>query len=345
MTAVSRPPAYTSDSVFTPLSPISSHPSTPAHLLPSRQASPQVSPMPQQQPQRNHHRTADAGRTTSSTSSSSAAAPPPQRPPRPVRLATPSQGYPFPWVLSRQNTPAVKPTGRLPSANTLSRRALANANDGWNTPASLTGDSPAVPSSERTDSSAASSTAPGLTSAFSDESSSNSSSACSTPADDDVDAALSHSTASSLSFGDSLNPEADEQAHLAAVEDKKSPLPTPAEDVHSRRRHAGSTPGAPPPARLVRLASGVANEHASIPEDDEPSSSSNEQPHPRLDKLDLAELEDEEAEKTPPSLKPTPPPPRGTGMAKNPLAGGIKGMSGLALSKGEAGVGPKREVD
>ncbi|GAA5911792.1 hypothetical protein JCM6882_003356 [Rhodosporidiobolus microsporus] len=325
MTAVSRPPIFTSDSCFSPLSPLgspSSCPPTPAHLVPSKPNSAATSPVEQQQQggeqPRNHHRTASPSRadaapppSSSQPSSSSSSKPtaPPQRPPRPQRLATPNTGYPFPLMLSRQNTPLPSPhPSRVPSENTLARRALMNSNDGWGTPASSSAS--AAPSSSED-------SAPGLSSAFSDSGSS-SSSPCSTPTDD-----VASPAASPLSFGGGGSAPA------------KSPLnapahvpPTPDDVAHSRSKHAGSTPGAPPPAPLINLqAAHPAKRTASERLVDLHDVKEDEDGESAATKWDEIEQAEEDAERTPPSLAPSPAVPQAGG--KHPLA---NGMAGLRMS-------------
>ncbi|GAA5867316.1 hypothetical protein JCM1840_005026 [Sporobolomyces johnsonii] len=151
MASAARPPIIAGDSCVSPFSPLSpaagvgdgwdtpasaKNPPLPsqAHLLPDRQSS----------PARNHHRSTSPHLKLSSMG----AAPPPPRP-KP-KLATPSHGYPFPWVLSRTSTPQ-----------------------------------PAVPSSlARSNASTPPAEQPRLSSAFSSDGSSASSSTCSTPNDD-----------------------------------------------------------------------------------------------------------------------------------------------------------------
>ncbi|BGP14456.1 hypothetical protein JCM10213_004578 [Rhodosporidiobolus nylandii] len=281
MTAVSRPPVFQSDSCYSPLSPLSSpssHPPTPAHLVPSRQASAAPSPAVPQQQQRNHQR-------TSSPSSSTAAAPPP----RPVPLARPSQGYPFPLMLSRRNTPEPRAQRRRTPAEDdgkskqplpalPQRRKTPAVDDGWSTPApsrpASTASTPALQMSKAGD-------VPHPSSTFSDSTESSSSSTCRTP---DDDAGLSHST-SSLSLHDPTS-------GSAPANPPSRPPVTPAEHAHSRTKHAGSTPGAVPPLPL--LARNPVSQQV-------------------IDLLDRKEegdawdhIEEADEETTPPSLAPSP---------------------------------------
>ncbi|GAA5855978.1 hypothetical protein JCM8547_000438 [Rhodosporidiobolus lusitaniae] len=327
MTAVSRPPHYTSDSVFTPLSPLgspSSHPPTPAHLLPNKAPPTPAQPTPATAA-RNHLRATHPAKAAA-IEKGAVTPPPPPRPPRP--LARPSQGYPFPLMLSRQNTGVnanARPS-RLPSANTVAQRAMANANDGWGTPSSSTASSPVTGGEAPSSSSAPSS-------AFSDSSSivstsSNSSAGPSTPLDEPADGV-------GVSPSDDLEPGARrlsiEKPSPPAHIDVANPLSrTPAAVAHARSKHAGSTPGAPPPAPLVQLESVTEGEKTTQPSWDD------------------IEAEDEDAEKTPPSLAPTPADaPGGEVKRRNPLAGGFRGlgMSKSSEGKKEAGVGSKVEVD
>ncbi|GAA5821431.1 hypothetical protein JCM11251_004621 [Rhodosporidiobolus azoricus] len=346
MTAVSRPPIITSDSCYSPISPLSSpssHPPTPAHLLPSRPSSPMSTQSSPQAQQRNHQRTADRQpetgdgeaappQSTHKRKFSGLTMPPPQRPARPVRLATPGTGYPFPVMLSRQNSLASNKSGsgggggggggppaRQLSEKTLARRAVMNANDGWGTPASS-----GATSSEDS--------APGLSSAFSDSDRSSSSS-CSTPVDDDG-SAVTHSP--TFPFGGDSGSRG--KSPLSAPH---FPPRTPDEVAHSRAKHAGSTPGAPPPAPLVKLEGAQPSTSSTDLHDVKKGSEGAEVNGASWDEIERAE---EEAEKTPPSLAPTPPPPKA-----NPLT---KGFAGLRMSessegkeKRETGVGSKWEVD
>ncbi|GAA5974217.1 hypothetical protein JCM11641_003333 [Rhodosporidiobolus odoratus] len=225
MTAVSRPPIITGDSCYTPLSPLgspSSHPPTPAHLLPSKPLSAASSPAPQ----RNHRRTASPSRSGGN---------PPSRPSRPQVLARPSQGYPFPLMLSRANSRVGSAAGTpqpesLPSLPSL--RKTPAADDGWGTPPQ---DSSA-PASAKSNPANRQDDAPELSSTFSDSTAS--SSACSTP--EDAAAALTR-----------------HRSHYPASKSPLSasfPARTPGDASPSRTKHAGSTPGAPPPAPFVKLA-------------------------------------------------------------------------------------------
>ncbi|GAA5932650.1 hypothetical protein JCM1841_000323 [Sporobolomyces salmonicolor] len=197
MASAARPPIIAGDSCASPFSPLSpaagvgdgwdtpaSAKNAPlpskAHLLPDRPPS----------PVRNHHRSTSPHLKLSSLG---AAPPPPRSKPK---LATPSHGYPFPWVLSRTATP-------------LSAAGL---------PASPTRSDASTPPTEQ----------PFLSSAFSSDGSSAASSACPTPNDDQPLPASKPST--------------------PAIHPKPE---TPFEIAQARTKNAGSTPGAPPPARLV----------------------------------------------------------------------------------------------
>ncbi|GAA6000184.1 hypothetical protein JCM10207_007894 [Rhodosporidiobolus poonsookiae] len=293
-----------------------------------------AAPSPQQQQQqRNHHRTAAAAPPAQSAAPPPQPQPqPPQRPPRPVALARPSQGYPFPLMLSRQNTPQ---TGLVPTSKTIgngrsmsgSSRAVSaqsvaqrrlhrqgKGEDGWDTPVTpasvLTGESEDPPN---------------LSSAFSDSSAPTtpSSPSCSTPSDVCAGAAdLSSSSASAKA-----------SPALAA------PTATPADIALSRKKHAGSTPGAPPPAPLLRLAgnSASSSSFSSAP----PSQGAT----PALDDVreeDAAAWEAEEEfarteDMTPPSRPRSPLAQKAamddTPKKRNPLASGLTGFSSTGASE------------
>ncbi|EMS26061.1 hypothetical protein NBRC10512_002012 [Rhodotorula toruloides] len=257
------------------------------------------SPPQQTQQQRNHQR-------TNQRAPPPARLPPAVHEPKPVRLATPGMGYPFPLMLSRANTPReeilaspYKVQQRPPSP----RRKVTPQGDGWDTPAN----------SSRASSFAMSSRRPStLTSTFSDSScstmSSTTSDALSSPGDDVSSASSPFSERADV--------------NTSCASDTVPPPTTPAEHARSRIKHAGSTPGAPPPNPLVTL-------DIKPPEmldlDDIRESAPSSPSHDRI-----ASSTDDERKK------------------RNPLTGGLAGlsMSGSHSSKEDGlGVGPKVEID
>lgn len=195
---------------------------------------------------------------------------PPPMPPRPIMLARPSQGYPFP-VMSPSTPhdeqvlpPQKKVSVQLPTPSQHRRRKAAQQNDGWDTPPS------SAPNSRVSTPSASGGGDPSrpfamtrMSSTFSSGSSdaTPSSSSCETPddegassssdvggEDDDAD----DDAEQKYRAGDSDGPYREQAAAKATrrlrKQLKQSGPPTPADMVHARTKHAGSTPGAPPPA-------------------------------------------------------------------------------------------------
>ncbi|BGP30516.1 hypothetical protein JCM10296v2_002271 [Rhodotorula toruloides] len=256
-------------------------------------------------PQRNHQR-------TNQRAPPPAHLPPAVHEPKPVKLATPGMGYPFPLMLSRANTPReeilaspYKVQQRPPSP----RRKVTPQGDGWDTPAS----------SSRASSFAMSSRRPStLTSTFSDSS-------CSTVSSTTSDALTS--SGDDVSSASSPFPERAD-VNTSCASDNNGPIvpppTTPAEHAHSRIKHAGSTPGAPPPNPLVTL--DKPPEMLDLDDIREASPSAASSPsHDRM-----GSSTDDERKK------------------RNPLAGGLAGlsMSGSHSSKEDGlGVDPKVEVD
>ncbi|BGP01184.1 Proteophosphoglycan ppg4 [Rhodotorula toruloides ATCC 204091] len=258
---------------------------------------------PPQQQQRNHQRTNQRAPPPNHL-------PPAVHEPKPVKLATPGMGYPFPLMLSRANTPReeilaspYKVQQRPPSP----RRKVTPQGDGWDTPAN----------SSRASSFAMSSRRPStLTSTFSDSS-------CSTVSSTTSDA-LSSSGDDVSSASSPFSERADVNTSCASDTNNGPIVPpptTPAEHARSRIKHAGSTPGAPPPNPLVTLEK--APEMLDLDDIREASPSS-----PSHDRM--ASGNDDERKR------------------RNPLAGGLArlSMSGSHSSKEDGlGVGPKVEVD
>ncbi|GAA6052722.1 hypothetical protein JCM3770_007193 [Rhodotorula araucariae] len=277
-------------------------------------------------PPRNHRRTCDSSRAIEQHKASVLRAQPadadrPQRPPKPVRLATPSSGYPFPLMVTTPKdevVPTLEPYRDARRPEAPQRRATPQG-DGWDTPSSQASLSRASSAASRRSADAPQRLAPlpALTSAFSDCSSSASSSSCSTPLD---------SAASGMSSPFAL----DEAGDLTARSPLAAPT-TPAEVAHSRTKHAGSTPGAPPPAPLMCPHPPVAQQVFDLQDvrsnaSSSPSSSS----------------------ASTPASSPDPSAATGT-MRKdrNPLVQGLSGLSMSSHSKREQapGVGSKWEVD
>lgn len=168
---------------------------------------------------RNHHRSSDSNWNSGDYPKQAPPLPVEQIPkrPKPTRLATPNSGYPFPWVMSRGNTPEELPT----------RASTTNSSTGQpaTTPLinSMSTNSPPEGSDTSSNSSSSDSRPP--SSSFSDHSgsSSNSSSSCSTPRDEPP----SYSSTS------------------------KSQPTTPSEVQERRTKNASRTPGAPPPMGFI----------------------------------------------------------------------------------------------
>ncbi|GEM07015.1 proteophosphoglycan ppg4 [Rhodotorula toruloides] len=242
---------------------------------------------PQQQ-HRNHQRTCQRAPPP-------AHLPPVVQEPKPVRLASPGMGYPFPLMLSRANTPR--------------EEILASPykGDGWDTPAS----------SSRASSFATSSRRPStFTSTFSDSS-------CSTRSSSDALSSADDVSSASSPFS--------ERADVNASAGGPVPPTTPAEHAHSRVKHAGSTPGAPPPNPLVTLE----RPPEMLDLDDIREASPNSaRTSPVSDAShDRKDIEDDGAEER---------------KKRNPLTGGLAtlSMSGSHSTKEDGrGVGPKVEVD
>ncbi|GAA5857610.1 hypothetical protein JCM5353_001400 [Sporobolomyces roseus] len=125
---------------------------------------------------RNHHRSSDSTWNSGDYPKQAPPLPVEQIPkrPKPTRLATPRTGYPFPYVLSRGNTPETLPTLNS-STGQPATTPLMN---------SMSTNSP--PEGSDTSSNASSSDSRPPSSSFSDHSSSssNASSSCSTPKDE-----------------------------------------------------------------------------------------------------------------------------------------------------------------
>ncbi|BGP38501.1 hypothetical protein JCM10450v2_002449 [Rhodotorula kratochvilovae] len=275
---------------------------------------------------RNHCRTNNSSRAIEQHKASVLRAQPvealrPQRPPKPVRLATPSSGYPFPLMVTtpkEEVVPTLEPyrDARRPDAP---QRKATPQGDGWDTPSSTAALSRASSAASRHSSNAPQRLAPlpGLTSAFSDCSSSASSSSCSTPLDS---APGSNAVSPFVLDVDDANPKV-----------MRSPLAaptTPAEVAHSRTKHAGSTPGAPPPAPLMHPHPPVAQQVLDL-EDVRSNASSSSSPGGSQASSRAAS------------------PDRTPRKDRNPLVQGLGGLSMSAHSEREQppGVGSKWEVD
>ncbi|GAA5976430.1 hypothetical protein JCM10908_005498 [Rhodotorula pacifica] len=238
---------------------------------------------------------------------------PPTMPPRPVMLATPSQGYPFPVMPSQPGTPreAFPPSSSqhkkvsvqvpTPSQQQHRRKKVAPEGDGWDTPLS------SAPSS-RTQTPAGDSRPNGMTrmsSTFSSSSSeaTPSSSSCETPDDssssDPDDGAENDDDCDEEQERNDYREKAARKAASRLRKQLASSRPTtPAEMVYARTKHAGVTPGAPPPAPFYH------------PDFDHPSDT-------LLDRQDVR-IQDE-------TYSPKPSPRREAKV--NPLAAGLAGMS------------------
>ncbi|GAA5862597.1 hypothetical protein JCM3774_001073 [Rhodotorula dairenensis] len=237
-------------------------------------------------------------------------------PPRPIMLARPSQGYPFP-VMSPPTPhdeqvppPQKKVTVQLPTPSRRHRKA-AQENDGWDTP-------PSSAPNSRASTPAGDSSRPfamtRMSSTFSSGSSdaTPSSSSCETP---DDEGASSSSDAEDDHDDQADGPGSDEGAYReqAAAKAtrrlrkqlKQAGPPTPADMVYARTKHAGSTPGAPPPAPFYH------------PDFDHPSDT-------LLDREDVRTQDEAgETRSSPGSGRSSP----RTGVAANPLSNRIESMS------------------
>lgn len=228
---------------------------------------------------------------------------PPPMPPRPIMLATPSQGYPFPVM---GGTPREEEAPRIPQKKVSvqlptpshRRRKAAPEGDGWDTPGSSAANS-------RTGTPADDSRPFAMTrmsSTFSSSSSdaTPSSSSCETPDDE------AGSSSSSDVEDDDENDYREVAAAKAARRLRKQLEParptTPAEMVHARTKHAGSTPGAPPPAPFYH------------PDFDHP-------PDTLLDREDVRTQEDERSPESSETSSPA------KEAKVNPLSNVIEGMS------------------
>lgn len=192
---------------------------------------------------RNHYRT-----SSPPNAKPPAPAPPPRRP---IMLATPSQGYPFPVMTVSESQESAEPavqarkkvTVQVPAAQQQPR---SKEGDGWDTPDQRPSGMTRVSS---TFSSGSSDGTP-------------STSSCETPDDeDDLDGDGVGTAADDESIEEALEGDQDERPHGRAdelggkavrapkrVHIKQSRPTTPAEMVFARTKHAGTTPGAPPPA-------------------------------------------------------------------------------------------------
>ncbi|GAA5893026.1 hypothetical protein JCM8208_004157 [Rhodotorula glutinis] len=288
-------------------SPAASMAHPPSTSSSSRDASPS--------PPRNHVRRNDSlraieqhaasvRRVQQAAAAESAAAQQPARP-KPVRLATPSSGYPFPVMVTTPQDEVVEPTlepyRNAPRQKAPSRKGTPEG-DGWDTPASSLSRASSMASKRSSAAPSRLAPLPGLTSTFSDSStSSSSSSACSTPSDTNLESSAS--------------------SPFAVPPPQQQAPPTPAEVTRSRIKHAGSTPGAPPPAPLMQATQPVGQQ--------------------------LFDLEDVRLNAVPsprnsPRQSPDPSASSGSLLKKdaNPLSSGIAG-----LSMSSQGVGAKLEVD
>lgn len=261
---------------------------------------------------------ASVRRVQEAAAAESAAAQPPARP-KPVRLATPSSGYPFPVMVTTPQDELVEPTlepyRNAPRQKAPSRKGTPEG-DGWDTPASSLSRASSLASKRSSAAPSRLAPLPGLTSTFSDSStSSSSSSACSTPSDTNLE------SSASSPFAVPASPPPQQQLQQQAP-------PTPAEVTRSRIKHAGSTPGAPPPAPLMQATQPVGQQ--------------------------LFDLEDVRLNAVPsprnsPRHSPDPSAASGSLLKKdaNPLSSGIAGLSMSSQTKKEQplGVGSKLEVD
>ncbi|GAA5851446.1 hypothetical protein JCM9279_001070 [Rhodotorula babjevae] len=286
-----------------------------AHPPSSRDASPS--------PPRNHVRRNDSLRAIeqhaasvrrvqeAAAAAAESTAPPPARP-KPVRLATPSSGYPFPVMVTTPQDEVVEPTlepyRNAPRQKAPSRKGTPEG-DGWDTPASSLSRASSMASKRSSAAPSRLAPLPGLTSTFSDSStSSSSSSACSTPSDTNLESSAS-------------------SPFVVPVPQHQAP-PTPAEVTRSRIKHAGSTPGAPPPAPLMQATQPVGQQL-----------------------FDLADvrLNAVPSPRNSPRHSPDPSASSGSLLKKdaNPLSSGVAGLSMSSQTKKEQplGVGAKLEVD
>ncbi|GAA6018483.1 hypothetical protein JCM8202_001394 [Rhodotorula sphaerocarpa] len=197
-------------------------------------------------PPRNHHR-------TSSPPNAAHLLPPPV-PRRPTMLARPSQGYPFPVMqYGPPAPPAKKVTMAMPAPQ--HRRKIVRQDDGWDTPTSDRGSR--SPDEEEVEAEAEKRPA-GLQRGASSFSTSSdeatpSSSSCDTPDDDEVASTDNDEPRAELVEGPDGQGRRGNLAVKAATRRLKKQLQpsrptTPVEIVHARTKHAGSTPGGPPPA-------------------------------------------------------------------------------------------------
>lgn len=175
---------------------------------------------------------------------------PPPMPPRPTMLATPSQGYPFPVMggtpreEEEPRIPQKKVSVQLPTPSHRRRKA-APEGDGWDTPGSSAANSRTSTPAE--DSRPFAMTRMSSTFSSSSSDATPSSSSCETPDDE------AGSSSSSADVEDDDGNDYREMAAAKAARRLRKQLEparptTPAEMVHARTKHAGSTPGAPPPA-------------------------------------------------------------------------------------------------
>ncbi|GJN87294.1 hypothetical protein Rhopal_000242-T1 [Rhodotorula paludigena] len=293
-------------------------------------------------PQRNHHRSSSPSRAAAADQqpSQSRAPPPahlpppavkalrPQRPAAPVRLATPRSGYPFPVMVSHGGTPqeeiepTLEPYKDAPRPQPPSRKHTKQG-DGWDTPGSSSGGLSRASSLTSNTSSRGIGNKLGhlplsrLTSAFSDASSSPSpvsSSSCSTPDDNE-------------SVSSPFVSEEDMKAARAAsgLPGAASAVTTPADIARSRLKHAGSTPGAPPPAPLVHTTVADGTHHLLVDREDVRQGSYSSSTSSRGSSPGASERK----------------------QLRNPLAQGLAGLSVSSHSgeEKEPGVGAKWEVD
>ncbi|GAA5943125.1 hypothetical protein JCM3775_000654 [Rhodotorula graminis] len=235
--------------------------------------------------------------------------------PKPVRLATPSSGYPFPVMVTTPRDEVVEPTlepyRSAPRQKPPSRKGTPEG-DGWDTPASSLSRASSMASKRSSAAPSRLAPLPGLTSTFSDSSlSSSSSSACSTPSDTNLE------SSASSPFAVPHSPPPPQQAP-----------PTPAEVTRSRLKHAGSTPGAPPPAPLMQATQPVGQQ---------------------LFDLQDVRLNAVPSPRNSPRHSPDPSAASGSRLKKdlNPLSSGVAGLSMSSQTKKEQplGVGSKVEVD
>lgn len=198
-------------------------------------------------PPRNHHRT--------SSPPNAAHLPPPPVPRRPTMLARPSQGYPFPVMQYGPPAPPAKTvTMAMPAPQ--HRRKIVRQDDGWDTPTSDRGSR--SPDEEEVEAEAEAERRPagpqrGASSfSTSSDEATPSSSSCDTP-DDEVASTDNDEPSAELDESPDGQGRRGNLAVKAATRRLKKQLQpsrptTPVEIVHARTKHAGSTPGGPPPA-------------------------------------------------------------------------------------------------